>query len=314
MSLNNFKGKSIAIDFSIVAYQKFHELLPGYIIFNDDDFFEVNWNDFKYRWKGAIIDFIFQMIKREITPICVLDGAKNELKKNENLKREKQRERSVELYEIAKKNYLDSLGTFVQNDALEKYQNAFRQQVKFDNSMINDIAVILRMLKIPVLESTEEADFLIASLHQEGKIDAVFSSDTDLIVYGIDKLLISYHNQQFEMVDRKHLLDTLEINEEMLVDIAVMLGTDYNDKVADVGPVRALKLIREYGKLELLPSKYYSMKSKRNVVRHRFLEIPSSAELTVRVDNPDFNRDNFFETGEETLKKYRLGKKWQIFF
>jgi len=51
-------------------------------------------------------------------------------------------------------------------------------------------------------------------------------------------------------------LDSLKITREQLVDLAILVGTDFNEGVKGVGPKTALKLIQEFGKLELLPERY----------------------------------------------------------
>jgi len=50
------------------------------------------------------------------------------------------------------------------------------------------------------------------------------------------------------------MLATLQITLEQLVDLAVLVGTDFNTGVRGVGPKTALKLIGKYGTLESLPT------------------------------------------------------------
>jgi flap endonuclease-1 len=58
-----------------------------------------------------------------------------------------------------------------------------------------------------------------------------------------------------ETVELDHVLRELGITREQLIDIGILLGTDFNPEgVKGIGPKTALKLIKQYGSLEeLLP-------------------------------------------------------------
>lgn len=317
-SLNSFRGKTLAVDISIWAHKKFQELLPGYIRESpetDELTFEVNWSALKQRWLGSMLEIFFSLIKKEIIVIVILDGKALPIKKNEHEKREEKRQRREELFQIAQENYFNSCGEFNKDDnTLEKYQSAFKNQVRFNFEFLETFISLIKELKLPILQCIEEADILIAALFREGKISGALSTDTDLLIYGVTPLIISFKQKEFELVDRDKFMEDTELTNQMLLDIAVLLGTDYNDKVPNIGAVKALKFITEYGKLELLPSKYYQIASKRTLVRKRFTEIPDSESLIIGSNRLTFSREEFFETGEEILISYRLEKKWLDLF
>ena len=56
-----------------------------------------------------------------------------------------------------------------------------------------------------------------------------------------------------ELIELDRLLSTLGLTREQLIDVAILIGTDFNEGVRGIGPKRAVKLIREYGGLEALP-------------------------------------------------------------
>jgi len=47
-----------------------------------------------------------------------------------------------------------------------------------------------------------------------------------------------------EVVELKELLNSLKITRQQLVDIAILVGTDYNEGIEKVGPKRALYLVK----------------------------------------------------------------------
>ena len=49
-------------------------------------------------------------------------------------------------------------------------------------------------------------------------------------------------------------MDALGITGEQIIDIGILIGTDFNpDGFERIGPKTALKMIKEYGKLEDIP-------------------------------------------------------------
>ena len=53
-----------------------------------------------------------------------------------------------------------------------------------------------------------------------------------------------------EIVDLETSFQKLEINREQLIDVAILMGTDFNPGIDGIGPKRGLKLIQEFGKAE----------------------------------------------------------------
>jgi flap endonuclease-1 len=54
-----------------------------------------------------------------------------------------------------------------------------------------------------------------------------------------------------EVVELEHVLRECGITYEQLVDVGILIGTDYNpDGIKGLGPKTALKLVKEYGNLE----------------------------------------------------------------
>jgi flap endonuclease-1 len=54
-----------------------------------------------------------------------------------------------------------------------------------------------------------------------------------------------------EIIKLDHVLKELDITREQLIDVAILVGTDFNpDGVKGIGPKTALKLIKKYGSIE----------------------------------------------------------------
>ena len=54
-----------------------------------------------------------------------------------------------------------------------------------------------------------------------------------------------------EVIELKKLLEENNLSREQLIDIGILIGTDFNPNgIRGIGPITALKYIKKYGKLE----------------------------------------------------------------
>jgi flap endonuclease-1 len=100
-----------------------------------------------------------------------------------------------------------------------------------------------------------------------GDVWAASSKDYDCLLFGAPRLVrfLTITGKEFlpskgttrplkpELIDLQRLLSHHKITREQLVDLAILVGTDFNEGLKGVGPKTALRLIREYGSLENLP-------------------------------------------------------------
>jgi 5'-3' exonuclease len=179
---------------------------------------------------------------------------------------------------------------------------------------------LLISIGFPVLQSVEETDFLIAALSKEGLISAAFSTDTDLCIYGVDYLLTNYYQNQFTILDRRVLLEETGLDQDQLVDLAILLSCDYNSRIPGVGKKTAFDLIEKFETLEMIPAKYRQKSLRRTMIRDRFKNIPSWATLvdyrSSSISEPDidllvFSKKHFLKNAFKALQKYDLINRWE---
>ena len=80
--------------------------------------------------------------------------------------------------------------------------------------------------------------------------------------------------------ERVVLADTLakhDITHEQLVDLGIMIGTDFHPGIRGIGPKTGLKLIREHGTLEAVAeAKELELPERLDEIRSLFLEHPTT--------------------------------------
>jgi flap endonuclease-1 len=77
-----------------------------------------------------------------------------------------------------------------------------------------------------------------------------------------------------ETIHLDAVLESLGVTREQLVDMAILIGTDFNNGVKGIGQKKGLKLIKEYGTIEkVIEAKGLELpESEYSVVRSIFLE------------------------------------------
>ena len=112
---------------------------------------------------------------------------------------------------------------------------------------------LLRAMGVPCIESSGpfEAEALACALVTHGHADYVVSEDTDVLVYEAPMLRgITARESPIVVVHGETIRMTLQLDRASYVDFALLLGTDFSQRIKNVGPNRALKFIREHGSIE----------------------------------------------------------------
>ena len=114
-----------------------------------------------------------------------------------------------------------------------------------------------------------EAEVTCAHMCQSGEVDVVLSGDYDSLAFGCPYLIkdIDLLEGYADVITLQNIYSHFNINRSQVIDICILMGTDYNKKISGVGPKTALTEIRSHGKLE--NTKYYNEKQLNiNILRN----------------------------------------------
>ncbi|CAG8436808.1 22203_t:CDS:2 [Rhizophagus irregularis] len=101
-----------------------------------------------------------------------------------------------------------------------------------------------------------EAEAMCASLVTHGFADATVSEDMDTTIFGDGILLRQFFKKNKPIVEISpvEVKKSLELSHDQYIDLCILCGTDFAGTIRNVGPVTALKLIKQYGSIEnILP-------------------------------------------------------------
>lgn len=204
----------------------------------------------------------------------------------------------------------------VKQDAFKKYQEAitagrFEDARKYGQAtsiltdmMVEESKMILTLLGIPYIQAPSEGEAAAAQLTQSNIAFACASQDYDSLLFGAKRLIRNltisgkrkvpnrnvYVDIEPEIIQQQQLLNETGLNLEQLVDVGIMIGTDFNPGgIPRIGPKTALKLVQEYSKLEKIE------KIEDSVVNIPYEEIREIflKQETPKVDNIEFNEINY---------------------
>lgn len=192
------------------------------------------------------------LLELGIKPVYVFDGKPPELKKRTIDER-----RAVK--EQAEKDWKQALEKGDMKLALSKATRTSR----LDSDMIEESVSLLDALGIPWIRAPSEGEAQMGHMVKKGDIWAGASQDYDAILFGTPNLVRNLTlagkrrlpsgktvDVSPEVVTLSEVLSELGVSREQLVDMAVLIGTDFNEGVRGIGPKKALALMKRLGNLE----------------------------------------------------------------
>src|SRR5439155_1591604 len=209
-------------------------------------------------------------------PVFVFDGKPNPLKR-----------RTIEMRREARKK---AEAEYVKAVTKKDYAKAWSKAVmtgRVTGSVLDDTKRLLTLMGIPWLEALEDAEAQASHMAARGDVWAVGSKDYDCLLYGTPILAryLTLTGREWlpaqqrsrplipELIKLSENLALLEITREQLVDLAILVGTDFNQGVKGIGPKKALKLAHDYGSIEQMPEEIRSkLTEDLNSVRRVFLK------------------------------------------
>ena len=177
------------------------------------------------------------MIEKDIKPIYIFDGQAPELKSETQAKRREIREESEKIFKQA----------LAEGDTEKARKYAMRSS-KLSAEIIESSKKLLTLMGIPYIEAMGEGEAQAAYLVANGDAYAVASQDYDCLLFGakrvVRNLAINSNAKNLEYYQLDRVLRELKITREELVDMGILIGTDFCEGMKGVGAKTALKLAR----------------------------------------------------------------------
>jgi flap endonuclease-1 len=243
----------------------------------------------------------------------IFDGKPPELKNLEIQRRRQIKQVAVIQYQRAlKEGKLEEARTYAQATSTLK------------DLMVDDAKRLLSVMGVSWIQAPSEGEAQASCMASKGDVWAVASQDHDSLLFGAPRMVKNlaitgrrklprrdaYVEVDPELVELSKVLHALSITREQLIDVGILIGTDFNDGVKGIGPKTAVKLIQKNGCLERILEKDQSIKIASNYssVREIFLHPDVTSDYSLNWSKPDEDKIVSFLCGERDFSEDRVRK------
>ena len=193
------------------------------------------------------------LVEAKIRPIYVFDGEPHPLKAKTLNERRKRKD-------LAEKEWKEALDA----GDLETARIKAQQTSRVTDEIIKQSKELLDALGIPYIQSPSEGEAQASYMVKKGDAYAVGSQDFDCLIVGSPVLVRNLTSSEQRKLPGKEAytkiypkqislepnLKLLGISHEQLVDMAILIGTDFNNGIRGIGPKKSLSLIKDKGRIE----------------------------------------------------------------
>jgi len=308
VDLKDLSGKSIAID----AYNALYQFLA--IIRQPDGTPLMDHTGKVTSHLSGLFYRTCNLLEMGIKPIYVFDGIPPALKEIEIKRRTRIKDEATKKYEIAlRERKTDEARMYAQMTS------------RLKDYMTDDSKRLLKTMGVPWIQAPSEGEAQAAHVVKNGDADYCASQDYDSLLFGAPRLLRNvtisgrrklprkkvYIEVIPEVIDLERVLNELSITHEQLIDIGILVGTDFNpDGVKGVGVKTGLKLIKKHGNLEsaLQELEQASFPAEPQRIREIFLHPRVTDNYRVFWREPKIEEAVDFLSGERDFSKDRVTK------
>jgi len=245
--------------------------------------------DRRGRVTSHLSGILFRMasfMEKGIKPVFVFDGKPTALKQATIDERRKLRETAGEKWKEA----------LERGDEEEAYKQA-RSSTRVDATIIGTSKDLLGLMGIPIVQAPGEGEAQASSMVANGDARYVVSQDYDTLLFGapllVRNLTVSgkrkIRGRQITVSpERIVLADTLaglHLTREQLIEIGILVGTDFNPGIEGVGAKTGLKIVQKGGFAAKLKEKQPDFDPAP--VIEMFLHPPVTDEYSLAAGHPD---------------------------
>ena len=237
------------------------------------------------------------MLAKGVKPVFIFDGKHPDLKKEEMDARRAVREEAEKQWKAA----LEA-GDYV------TAQKMAQRCVKYTPEMVDESIEMLKLMGIPAFRAAAEGEAQAAVMAANGQLDAVATQDWDALLYGAPTVIRNFASDgskrmgriiRAQEIELEQILEDNQLTREQLIDLGIMIGTDFHPGIKGIGPKTGLKLIKEFENIEsICEAKQKDVPDKISEIREIFLNHP-----VVEVSDEELQQGN---VDVEGLRKFLI--------
>jgi flap endonuclease-1 len=274
INLKDLEGRTIAID----AFNTIYQFLSGIRQRDGTPLKDANGNVTSHL--SGLLYRTSSIVERGIKPIYVFDGKPSEYKSDTIAKRKEAKIKSKEEWEKAIKEGNEELA--------RKYAMRTTHITPY---VVESSKYLLDLMGIPYVQALGEGEAQASYMVQKKDAWAVASQDYDCLLFGspriIRNLTLSGGLSNLEYMELNKVLSNLDFSREQLIDLALLVGTDFNDGVHGIGVKRGMKLLNDNNLENVLEDLDTEPKIDIDILRNIFLNPRVNEDYTIKFKEPD---------------------------
>ena len=288
LALDDLRGKRLAVDTNGELYQflALIRMRDGSPLKDSHGRITSHLSGLFYRTTRLITDYGMELV-------FVFDGKPPALKFAEIARRRT----------IKEKYDAEHAAALEAGDLAKAYSKATMTS-RLTRDMTDEARELLRLMGLPVVQAPSEGEAQASHMAAKDSVWAAASKDYDCLLFGTPRLVrfLTISGKEFlpskgafraitpEMIDTAALLEHYRITREQLIDLAILVGTDFNDGIKGIGPKKALKLVSEYGSIEKMPAEISeAVAPLAGSIREIFLQPDVTGDYEVQFRPPDID-------------------------
>lgn len=304
-SLKALKGRSFAVDGNIELHQ-FLALIRK----RDGNLFTDGQGHVTSHLIGLLTRTARLVGEYEMTLIFVFDGRFHALKRATMDERRRAREKAEVEYASAIRR----------GDVASAWSKAVMTG-RVTGEVLRDAKRLLTLMGLPWVDAPEDAEAQASQMALKGDVWAVGGKDYDSLLYGAPILVryLTITGTEYlpsqrrsrrllpEIISLEQNLEILGITRAQLVDLAILVGTDFDPGVKGIGPKKALALVRKHGRIEQMEQEIREkLPSNVDEIREVFLSPRTVQDYKLGFSKPDLDGLLKFLVEERGFNKERV--------
>ncbi|GJQ08240.1 hypothetical protein GpartN1_g31.t1 [Galdieria partita] len=197
------------------------------------------------RYMDYFVERIKMLLYYNVVPVVVFDGAKLPMKSETEAMRRESREM-----------YLEKGKKLLKERKWTHAVECFQRAVNITPTMAYKVSQVLLEMGIDVTVAPYEADAQLAWLCFQNEIDAVITEDSDLIAYGVNRIIYKMgRSGDGFLISRKNLgavegLALSHFTQDMLQLMSIIAGCDFFPGIRGLGIKKAHEIVKRYRTLD----------------------------------------------------------------
>jgi len=293
ISFKDLDGKIIAIDAANTLYQFLSSIrqVDGTPLMDREGNITSHLSGILYRTSN--------IVDKGIKPIFVFDGEPSELKENTITERR-------EVRQDAEKKWKEALE---KGDA-ETAAKFAKRSSRMSPYILESAKELLEIMGIPYVQSFGEGEAQASYMVANGDAWAVASQDYDCLLFGSPKIIrnltISGNLSELEYLELEEVLKKLDITREQLIDIAILVGTDFNNGIKGVGAKTGLKIAKSSTIEGYLKEKDITLEVEVDELRNIFLNHDVNKNYNIKWKKVDKEKIIEFMCNQHNFSEERV--------